>query len=165
MPTSQRNLILDNVVAALQAISGAPNYFYTAAPQSVSRVLRPIDQVSVFPALFVTEGSETRRWQTVGAQLLTSVLDIVIWGYARADGAIATDATHAKEALIHDVDLALATAFNVSQFGGSVVDLIPTGSSATVDTAAGVAAFLGGPDIGVFRMRVPAIYRQSWGQP
>jgi hypothetical protein len=165
MPTSQRNLILDNVVVALQAISGAPTYFYTVAPASVSRVLRPIDKVSVFPALFVSEGAETRRWQSVGPQLLTNTLEIVIWGYARADGAIASDATHAKEALIHDVDLALATALNANQFGGSIVDLIPAGSSATIDTDEGLAAFLGAPDVGVFRMRVPVIYRQTWGQP
>jgi hypothetical protein len=165
MPTSQRNLILDNVAAALQAISGAPGYFYTVAPQSVSRLLRPIDQVSVFPTLFVTEGSESRRWQSLGGQLLTNVLDVVIWGYARADGTIASDATHAKEALIHDVDLALATALSAGQFGGSIVDLIPAGSSATVETDEGLAAFVGAPDIGVFRMRLPVVYRQTWGQP
>ena len=80
MPTSQRNAILDQVVAALQAISGAPNFFYSLHPESVSRVLMPVDRITAFPALFVTEGSESRRWQTAGAQMLTNNFEIVIWG-------------------------------------------------------------------------------------
>src|SRR2546423_12440643 len=98
MPTSTRNTILDNVVAALQSISGAPDYFYTTHPESVSRILMPVDRITTFPALFVTEGSESRRWETMGTQLLTNIFEIVIWGYARADGSIAFDASHAKEA-------------------------------------------------------------------
>ncbi|MGD0076811.1 MAG: hypothetical protein ABSD31_21150, partial [Candidatus Binataceae bacterium] len=131
MPTVQRNLILDNVVAALQAISGAPNYFYTVQPEAVSRVLMPVDRITIFPALFVTEGTESSRWQTVGPQLLTNIFEIVIWGYSRADGSIATDATHAKEALLHDVEVALAAALEPGQLGGSIVDFIPSGSTLT----------------------------------
>lgn len=163
MPTSLRNSILDNMVAALQGISGAPNYFYTLNPVAVSRVVRPVDQVSVFPSLFVTEGSETRKWQTVGPQLLTNSFDVIIWGYARADAAVAPDATHAKEALIHDVDLALASAFNASQLGGSIVDIAPSGSTIKVETDEGLAALLATPDVGVFKMTIPVIYRQAWG--
>lgn len=165
MPISQRNLILDNVVAALQGISGQPNYFYAVHPEAVSRVLMPVDRIALFPALFVTEGAESRRWQTVGPQLLTNIFELVIWGYARADGSIATDATHAKEALLHDVDLALATALDPGQLNGSIVDMIPAGSALTVETDEGLAAFFGAPDVGVFRMKVPVVYRQAWGQP
>jgi len=164
MPTAQRNLILDNVVAALQAISGAPNYFYALRPESVSRILMPVERISVFPALFVTEGSESRRWQALGPQLLTNIFELVIWGYARADGSIAIDATHAKEALLHDVDLALATALDPGQLNGSIVDFIPAGSTLTVETDEGLAAFFGAPDIGVFRMKLPVIYRSAWEQ-
>ncbi len=165
MPTVQRNLILDNVVAALQAISGAPNYFYTLHPEAVSRVLMPVDRITIFPALFVTEGTESSRWQTVGPQLLTNIFEVVIWGYSRADGSIATDATHAKEALLHDVEVALAAALEPGQLSGSIVDFIPSGSTLTIETDEGLAAFLGAPDVGVFRMRLPVIYRRGWGQP
>jgi hypothetical protein len=164
MPTAQRNLILDNVVAALQTISGAPDYFYTLRPESVSRVLMLVERISVFPALFVTEGSESRRWQTLGPQLLTSIFELMIWGYARADGSIAIDATHAKEALLHDVDLALASALDPGQLNGSIVDFIPAGTTLTVETDEGLAAFFGAPDIGVFRMKLPVIYRCAGGQ-
>src|SRR5438045_4831956 len=142
MPTSQRNAILDQVVAALQAISGAPNFFYSLHPESVSRVLMPVDRITVFPALFVTEGSESRRWQTLGAQMLTNNFEIVIWGYARADGSIAADATHAKETLIHDVDLALVAALDAGHLGGSIVDIIPSGTAMTVQTDEGLSAFM-----------------------
>jgi|HubBroStandDraft_6_1064221.scaffolds.fasta_scaffold159415_2 hypothetical protein len=165
MPTSQRNLILDNLVSALQAISGAPNYFYSVHPKAVSRVLTPVDRITTYPALFVTEGSETSRWQTLGPQLLTNVFEIVIWGYARADGSIAIDATHAKEALLHDVDVALASALEPGQLNGSIVDFIPSGTTLNVDTDEGLTAFFGAPDVGVFRMRLPVIYRRTWGQP
>jgi hypothetical protein len=158
MPTAQRNLILDNVV------SGAPDYFYTLRPESVSRVLMLVERISVFPALFVTEGSESRRWQTLGPQLLTSIFELMIWGYARADGSIAIDATHAKEALLHDVDLALASALDPGQLNGSIVDFIPAGTTLTVETDEGLAAFFGAPDIGVFRMKLPVIYRCAGGQ-
>jgi hypothetical protein len=163
--SSLRNSILDNVVTALQAISGAPDYFYVVHPESVSRILTPVDRLSVFPALFVTEGTETRRWQTVGPQLLTCTLELVIWGYARADGSVGADATHAKEALLHDVDVALAGAFNSTQFNGSIVDVAPAGNSMSVETDEGLAAFMGAPDIGVFRVKMPVVYRMAWGQP
>ena len=165
MAASQRNLVLDAFVSALTAISGPPNYFYACTPQSVSRMLRSVEQVSVFPALFVTEGSESRRWETLGGQLLTNMFELVIWGYAVADGSVALDASHAKEALIHDVDVALASALSANSFNGTIVDLIPAGTSMTVETDEGLAAVLGTPDVGVFRMRVPVIYRQTWGQP
>jgi len=165
MPTAQRNLILDNMVTALQAISGAPNYFYSVHPKAVSRVLKPVDRITIFPALFVTEGTESSRWQTLGPQLLTNIFEIVIWGYARADGSIASDATRAKEALLHDVEVALAAALEPGQLNGSIVDFIPAGTTLSVETDEGLAAFFGAPDVGVFRMRLPVIYRHAWGQP
>ncbi|HTY53924.1 MAG TPA: hypothetical protein VMB26_01925 [Candidatus Binataceae bacterium] len=165
MPTAQRNLILDNVVIALQAISGAPDYFYTVDPESVTRILMPVDRITIFPALFVTEGNETSRWQTVGPQLLTNIFEIVIWGYARADGSIAIDATHAKEALLHDVEVALAAALEPGDLNGTIVDFIPSGTTLSIETDEGLAAFFGAPDVGVFRMRLPVIYRRGWGQP
>jgi hypothetical protein len=163
MPTAQRNAILDSFVTALRAIAGGTNYFYSVNPAAVSRVLRSVDQASVFPALYVTEGTESRRWQTVGPQLLSNTLEIVIWGYAKADAAVAPDASHAKEALIHDVDVALAAAFNGGLLDESVVDLAPSGSAITIETDEGLAAMLAVPDIGVFRMRVPVLYRLQWG--
>jgi hypothetical protein len=165
MASAQRNLILDSVVIALQAISGTPDYFYVVHPESVSRILLPIDRVSVFPALFVTEGTESRRWQTVGPQLLTNIFEIVIWGYARADGSVASDATHAKEALLHDIDLALARSLIASQLNGTVVDISPAGTTMIVETDEGLSAFAGAPDVGVIRLRIPVIYRQTWGHP
>jgi hypothetical protein len=165
MPTAQRNTILDSVVTALQSISGAPNYFYTVHSESVSRTLKPIDHVTIFPALFVAEGPELRKWETFGAQLLTAILDVVIWGYSRADGSIAIDAAHAKEALIHDVDVALSTALISNQFNGTVIDIAPRGTTIRIETDEGVASLLDSRDVGVFRARVPVLYRQIWGQP
>lgn len=165
MASSMRDAILDNVVQTLQTISGEPNYFYTLASGSVSRVLTTVERVIVFPALFVTEGTENRRWETVGPQILSNILEIVIWGYARADGAVALDSAHARQALIHDVDVALAAAFTTNQLGGTVVDVLPSGSSMTLETDEGLAAVMGGSDVGVFRMRIPVLYRQTWGQP